>query len=561
MKHLYYTLSGIIILFLHQNSYTQASVHVNNHLYYQDQGVHQPKAIQTAPLDMVLQAEHKAKYDETLQGIRQYHASKNIIENQKNQAFVEAQDIPVADSINSKSVDQPSLDDVSIFLEKNNSVDTHITPVSKITQDLQTIIRQTDIEQLNKLTPQLSTDFLLFSGGTIQDAQKILIQDSINLSSSKRIKKNLDALVTQNKILHRLNANDIDILENLQRQLDQKIKDKESTDSKNIDAVITPKNKAETLRSRIKDLKQDSADYWSSFEIFQYILNTLHILYVRGKLTKEIILRTIENGLAKSTNTTRQEIIDDMKKIIQTIPIQQLTTNINFVFDIAHTAYQKLIIHDPTTGLIETIHGIDKLKNYKNIIDSKGDGNCGYRAVLASLYFNSIHDKNIINHLQKLVEEHFDSLFTEFDPQKTQQNRGQLQDKTIQTLHNIQAANTIEEIKEIIDNNEEFDRTMIMFERYLMVKTMNKESNHHLQAFLYEDSEKIKPETFLQFGESLDQPSTALLAEALNIKITTEQKEPENPAQITLSKNPQAHAHILYIPGHYQILIPQAYAL
>ena len=133
----------------------------------------------------------------------------------------------------------------------------------------------------------------------------------------------------------------------------------------------------------------------------------------------------------------------------------------------------------------------------------------------------------------------------------------QLKDIILTKLNQLKTCKNEQEIQQLIQNDTTFDYTMIMFERYLMAEKMNKESSPDLMEFITDQDIIPMKERVLTWKEELDQNETAFLARALDITIHTIQRDVNAPEQIIKPKNSVGDAHILYIPGHYQILVPK----
>lgn len=200
-------------------------------------------------------------------------------------------------------------------------------------------------------------------------------------------------------------------------------------------------------------------------------------------------------------------------------------------------------------------------KNFENfdfIIDSRGDGNCGYRSVIVSSYMNNPIAIN--NYFKTLLNEKFVTLFMQYDKLFQKENR-----KTIGTiiLHyllsvlvSMNKKKTLNEFTTILNQEITFDYYMIMFMRYMIADYIEK---NNLDELSYSTNPKNRIiEEILTWKNELDDLETTLLAKATAIQTQTIQENAEQNAIVTTnSTNPIGHAYIAYTisPGHYKILV------
>lgn len=205
----------------------------------------------------------------------------------------------------------------------------------------------------------------------------------------------------------------------------------------------------------------------------------------------------------------------------------------------------------------------NKISSYDKVIDSRGDGNCGYRAFYVSTLLSGLKDSTVIDHLRSLVNTKFSDMFERYDKNFTDtegkteignQIKAYLED----TLTRIQSCTTIEKIQAILEAEPTFDYYMIMFERFLMLDHLAE--NPDLKLFM-DNSEKTIQD-ISTWKTELDQAETTLLAQATNINIHTVLETTDNIQDIPAHEgNFQAaagDAHILYVTGHYRILVPKS---
>jgi hypothetical protein len=214
------------------------------------------------------------------------------------------------------------------------------------------------------------------------------------------------------------------------------------------------------------------------------------------------------------------------------------------------------------------------LAPYSHVIDSRGDGNCGYRAIMVSMLIENLHNKNIVAHLKKLVSEEFTTMFDKYDTslrnsstnrrEQDVQTYKELQTYVLNKLDEINACEDIESIKRLIDHDTTFDYSMIMLERYKMLDLIDNPKTPKEREILgfFTDEERAKMKTNIGTWQTeLDQPQTGLISLALETNIhtiqeysTVKQITTPNFEPIELS-NTQNNAYILFTKGHYKLLV------
>ena len=102
---------------------------------------------------------------------------------------------------------------------------------------------------------------------------------------------------------------------------------------------------------------------------------------------------------------------------------------------------------------------------------------------------------------------------------------------------------------------------MIMFERYMMADFITKQATENEKILLQITTEKESFDQTLEqitrWKEELDQTTTNFVARAMGLTIHTIQRDAQAPIQTIIPERSFGRADILYIPGHYQILVPK----
>lgn len=241
------------------------------------------------------------------------------------------------------------------------------------------------------------------------------------------------------------------------------------------------------------------------------------------------------------------------------------------------------------------------LQPCKFIIDARGDGNCGYRAFLGSLFFNAISNQNksIYASLDNLLQQNFIKLFEKYNPALKSANvdASETLKYLLAQLNNLNQCKSIEDIRTLLNKEVAFDYYMIMFFRYLTVDYINN-LNISLMTKMIEDRDKENaPEEFQQasetetmivdgiirdardnrkrpltiqeytrkfltWGDELTLDQARILAQVTNIviQILIESNPYQQLAICRPMNEPIGIADILFVGGHYRVFIPKSYA-
>ncbi len=256
------------------------------------------------------------------------------------------------------------------------------------------------------------------------------------------------------------------------------------------------------------------------------------------------------------------------------------------------------------------------LRYYRTIHNVQGDGNCGYRAFLGSIFINCLdsHDFSGVQKLQTILQEQFIPLFTKYAGQQnhpyklavptpndlsphtelnyTPEQIQAIHQSMMQFLTDIQNYNSIDQIEELFNKHPKFDFFMIMFLRALIAEELSKKERETERMIAistrFEDENKNETppvtnilqrmimflrtlitkevpnkdeilyfENLLQWKTWIDQPELAILNEITEININLIQKDAsKNPLTSWPSKTYQhSQADMLFVDNnHYQIL-------
>lgn len=244
------------------------------------------------------------------------------------------------------------------------------------------------------------------------------------------------------------------------------------------------------------------------------------------------------------------------------------------------------------------------------IMNAQGDGNCGYRAFLGSIFLNAIvsGNKAVVIEMQRLVQTNFVNLFMRYNNDFSADLNHLKIIKVIQKyihymIDQINKMSTIEEVRNLLNKEFAFDYYMIMFFRYLIVdyienSLLRNENVVRMLRFIVAPEEtnpqrrdlqlreedrvskllttaqaifigalqadKIDSDKYIQqiltWKDQLTLDQSKLLGLLLGVSVYTLSQENEyQPLAISLSDREAGMATLLYIPGHYRIFIPISY--
>jgi len=257
----------------------------------------------------------------------------------------------------------------------------------------------------------------------------------------------------------------------------------------------------------------------------------------------------------------------DINRIIYSItqPGESFMPPLNALFTPKKYIEQEYIHHEIARAKDYTITDLaNKLSSFYYVVDLRGDGNCGYRSILTSLYMQNIENPHICEHLISLVDHDFFKIFyrynTIFDHRHYQKMLyvQQLKQYLLVTLEDIAKLSTREEIFEYLKNDYIFDYGMIMFIRYLAIDYINENMPTLLaDGSMDEDLLNEQKGLLLNWGTLLEQITTNIVSKSLPIVITTITRSQRLPNQLLIPfAQSFAHSYILFLGGHYEALIP-----
>lgn len=281
----------------------------------------------------------------------------------------------------------------------------------------------------------------------------------------------------------------------------------------------------------------------------------------------------IDKAIKRNSDELNKEI--DALTRQQADALRQMTENFSeSTLNAYDNISQQLTDKETTRANQRTIKNLkEDLAPYSHVINSRGDGNCGYRAIMVSMLVENLHNKKIVAHLKDLIQEKFTTLFTEYDTALISHKEGKypqdvqtyqkLKTYVLNKLDEINACKDIESIKRLIDHDTTFDYSMIMFERYLTLKEIEVyKGNDSVQAFIAADKDNIV-KNIGTWRTELEVTHSYIIAQALNINIRTIAQEIPQNIVSTGNKNTAGDkntpavgdAHILFVPGHYKLLV------
>lgn len=233
------------------------------------------------------------------------------------------------------------------------------------------------------------------------------------------------------------------------------------------------------------------------------------------------------------------------------------------------------------------IRNINRIAPYAQlIIDVRGDDNCEYRAILASLFFNSLQFKEprIYPYIKDLIRRQYLTLFLKYDQDfngtQEQESIGKnIQEYLLEIIDRIEVIclkneTNYESLEVILNQEYAFDYYMIMFMRYLIVDYLNqlqkvthkteRENNilssleileavfswdHHDHKMNYLDSIAGWQTQGCEF-------EAELLKTIFNVNLSIF-KEDADLNQNYQSDSPIGLVTLWYVTGHYRCFIPK----
>ena len=205
------------------------------------------------------------------------------------------------------------------------------------------------------------------------------------------------------------------------------------------------------------------------------------------------------------------------------------------------------------------------LKNYKFIIDSRDDGNSGYRTFLASVFINAIehHHKTSIHHVEKLVQDNFFDLFMKYDqlfPKNIKSSIGHaIKKHLIEQLHAIEHCKSMQQIQQIFNEKILFDFYMIKFLKYLIVEYGNQHEEMHAMILTLHKNFENYQKNIIPWGKEITDLECTMLTLATNMTISILEQNNTHHALTLHQATPEyGISNLLFTQKHhYQVAIPK----
>lgn len=302
------------------------------------------------------------------------------------------------------------------------------------------------------------------------------------------------------------------------------------------------------------------------------------------KNSDPVVLQALDQIIAYFSSKTptqsfpENKLLTEIHKTVFQISQPQYDGNPESIVDITgriETPEEYILYKENNDDDVKSI-AMQNLESYKFVIDSRGDGNCGYRSFIISACMNN--PETMAHHFQTLLDDHFVKLFQIYDqtleftyqifqPIVAEEIKLYLQ----QILEQVKYSSTIEHTKNIFDQEATFDFYMVMFLRYLLADYIKNLATVDEREFIYyavaaanvkpmEEHEAIESEIkqILTWKNELDDIETTFLSQATGVTIETVQQNAYLNA-ITIKNVPftAGKSSILYTlnPGHYKILV------
>lgn len=230
------------------------------------------------------------------------------------------------------------------------------------------------------------------------------------------------------------------------------------------------------------------------------------------------------------------------------------------------------------------------------IIDSRGDGNCGYRSFLGSIFINAHESDNatLPVHLNQLLDTKYIQLFEKHNTQfrfNKHDAAVAIKQYLTEQLQQLSEYTDLPEIHDHLNTEYAFVYYMIMFLRYLIVDEIEKLNStrimtiaNHTGNFISDQDQALFTQAteierlladavqadntnlsnyiqkILTWKDELTLDQCHLLAQATGISVyTISQHNQYQPLAISQTQPEFGIATILYTDGHYRIFVPSTH--
>lgn len=337
-----------------------------------------------------------------------------------------------------------------------------------------------------------------------------------------------------------------------------------------------PGFKAYDMQKLVTAISNDINNHTISAAQLHFILNLLKQHTPTADIEIKNILEIIKFNYQSLTTTYENELLKKIHETIfkitnrnQTISLQaykQIQNKITPIIGNIKTIDEYLAHQKNITEASKNIIN-NNLADFNAVIDSRGDGNCGYRSFIISTYMNN--PTFAYNYFKKLLEDRFSELFIKYDETFTYQIKDnkniiaqEILNYLLSTLQQMKKTTSKEELITLLNNETTFDYFIIMFIRYVLADYiqhhLTNQQSEFIKALFEKNVNDFISNTILKWKEELDYAQTDLLAHATGIQIHTIQQNATINSQVkTNLKLILGHAYILFTdnPGHYQILL------
>ena len=267
-------------------------------------------------------------------------------------------------------------------------------------------------------------------------------------------------------------------------------------------------------------------------------------------------------------------LLDSLNLITNKLQHSHLETATHIVLQISQPQLTQEKILYSALGQFQTIDmytnntTIKKnLKNYKFIIDSRDDGNSGYRAFLASIFMHGIdsHQKESVHHFEKLVHDTFFDLFMKHDqlfPKNIKSSIGHaIKKNLIEQLHAINRCKNMQQVMRLFNEQVLFDFYMITFLKYLILNYGYHHEEMHTMILTLHTSFENYQKSIIPWGNEMTDLECIMLTLATNTTVSIlEQNNMQHAITLHQASPEYGISNLLFTQKHhYQIAVPKKY--
>ena len=314
------------------------------------------------------------------------------------------------------------------------------------------------------------------------------------------------------------------------------------------------------------------ADFESQYLLAAIVLDKIALITNQLHNATDVIQFNPENILILKAQLT--DLLDSLQLVKPTLQYSHLEVATNIALQISQPQLAQTKKLYVALGSIQTID-MYRLKpenktahnyvtHYKFIIDSRDDGNSGYRTFLASTFMHAVdtHQTNTFEHIKNLIADKFLDLFMQYDqlfPQNIRSAVGHAIKKyLVEQLKIIETCKNIEQVRQLWNDQPVFDFYMIKFLKYLIIDYVDK--NTDIQTSMRCMHKKVDEyqKNIAPWGQEIEDLEYTILALATNISISVQDQTHAHQTVCVHQATPEfGSSSVVYTQNarHYQIAI------